>query len=205
MRTWRGSPSAAPPATSTPARARRVDSSSPSSVGCAAHTKFAWLSVTSKPRSRSAAVSRRAPRRPRDVLGEQIGAAAQRLEGAGLGYLGDAEVGLELGQQLLRAWAADRVADAQPGEAPGLREAAEDEQPRMVLEQLQRGVGRAGRRRTRRATRRAARRRPPAGRRAAAAARRRRSARRSDRSGWRARSRVSSAPSRPPAARRRRR
>ena len=71
-------------------------------------------------------------------------AAAQRLQRAGLGDLGDAEVGLELGEQLPRAGAADRVADAQAGEAPGLGEAAEDEQPRVALEQPQRGVGRLG-------------------------------------------------------------
>ena len=73
---------------------------------------------------------------------DQLGAAVQRLQRAGLGDLGDAEVGLELGEQLTGAGGADRVADAQPGEAPGLGEAAEDEQARMALEQLQRGAGR---------------------------------------------------------------
>ena len=57
MRTWRGSPRASPPATSTPARARRATSSPPSTVGWATHRKLAWLSATSKWRSRSAAVS----------------------------------------------------------------------------------------------------------------------------------------------------
>ena len=142
------------------------------SVGCAAHTKFAWLSVTSKPtlaqrrgqRGRSSRIvcTRRV---------DQLRAAAQRLERAGLRDLGDAEVGLELGQQLPRAGPADRVADAQAGEAPGLGEAAEHEQARVALEQLQRGARRAARRRTRRATRRAARRRRRAGPRAGAAAR----------------------------------
>ena len=60
MRTWPGSPSASPAATSTPARASRAASSPPASRGCAAHRKLAWLSVTSKPRSRSAARQPRA-------------------------------------------------------------------------------------------------------------------------------------------------
>ena len=78
------------------------------------------------------------------ALGDELRAAAQRLQRARLGDLGDAEVGRELGEQLLRAGRAERVADAQPRQAPGLREAAEHEQPRMVLEQLQRAVGRLG-------------------------------------------------------------
>ena len=74
------------------------------------------------------------------ALGDELRAALQRLQCARLGDLGDAEVGRELGEQLLRAGRAERVADSQPGEAPGLGEAAEDEQSRMVLEQLERAV-----------------------------------------------------------------
>src|SRR6202034_2457864 len=64
----------------------------------------------------------------------QLRAAVQRLEGARLGDLRDAEVGRKLGKQLTRAWATDRVADTQTGETPSLGEAAEHEQARMVLQ-----------------------------------------------------------------------
>src|SRR2546421_422459 len=57
MRTCCGSPSGAPSATSTPARSKRAASLLPCSEGWATHRKFAWLSVTSKPRSRMAFVS----------------------------------------------------------------------------------------------------------------------------------------------------
>ena len=144
MRTWRGSPSAAPAATSTPARSRRAASSPPSSVGWATHRKLAWLSVTSKPRSRSSAVSRVRSRDAPHMAREQIGAGAQRLQRARLRELVDTEVGLELGQQLLRAGPAERVADAQSRQAPSLGEAAEDEQAWVVLQQRERGVGRLG-------------------------------------------------------------
>ena len=102
--------------------------------GWAAHRKLAWLSVTSKWRSRRAAVSAARSQDQPDALGEQLRAAAQRLQGPRLGDLGDAEVGLELGEQVLRAGASERVADAQSREAPRLGEAAEDEQARVVLE-----------------------------------------------------------------------
>ena len=120
-RMWRGSPSAEPAATRMPARARRPASSSPWTAGCAAHRKLAWLSLSSKPRARIAAVSRSrssADRRARGL--DRLRAAVQRLERAGLGDLRDAEVGFELREQLHRARSADHVSHAQAGQAPGL-------------------------------------------------------------------------------------
>ncbi len=81
MRTCWGSPRASPAATSTPARARRAASSAPCSVGCAAHTKLAWLSVTSKPRPRSAGDHARAlladrAARARSISSEQLCSAS---------------------------------------------------------------------------------------------------------------------------------
>src|ERR1700730_14032027 len=46
-----------------------------------------------------------------DAALQQLRAAVKRLEGARLRYLRDPEIGLELGKQVLRARAAERVAD----------------------------------------------------------------------------------------------
>ncbi len=139
MRTCRGSPRAAPPATRMPARARRAESSPPSIVGWAAHTKLAWLSDTSNPRSRSASVTAvRSRENTRHAAGDDLRAAAQRLQRTGLGDLRDAQVGLQLGQQLLRSGPPDCVAYAQPRQTPGLGEAAHDKQARVLGGQIER-------------------------------------------------------------------
>ncbi len=71
-----------------------------------------------------------------DPAGDARTRRAQRLERAGLGQLVDAEVGLELLEQRLRAVGPDRVAAAQPREAPRLRQRAEHEQPIVALEHV---------------------------------------------------------------------
>ena len=83
-------------------------------------------------------------RDPLHPLLDQLRAAGQRLQRTGLRDLGDAEVGLELGEQVGRAGSSDRVADAQAGQSPGLGEAPEDEQPRVILQQVERGVAGLG-------------------------------------------------------------
>ena len=115
-------------------------------VGAAAHSTFAWLGGDVEPgggeRRRRAAPARARP--PPPGRRRARGRGAQRLERAGLGELVEAELRLELREQRLGAGAADGVAAAQPGQAPRLRERAEDEQPRVVGEQVERGVARLG-------------------------------------------------------------
>ena len=106
---------------------------------------FAWVGVTSIGSARSAleqalALHRDAARAALD----RLRAVAQRLEHAGLRELADAERRAELVDQRLGARAADRVAAAQPGQAPGLREAAEHDESRVVLAELERGVALLG-------------------------------------------------------------
>ena len=98
-----------PPATSTPARARRADElaalqrrmGGPDEVRLAVgHLEPALAQGVGHARRARAQIVRRA-------LGDELGAAAQRLQRPGLGDLGDAEVGRQLGQQLLRAGSAE--------------------------------------------------------------------------------------------------
>ena len=86
-------------------------------------------------RSRSAATAaRRCATWPSHLL--------QRLERADLRRQADPQLGRDPRQQLLRAGAAERVAGAQAGEPVDLREGAEDQQARVLVEQR----GRASRR-----------------------------------------------------------
>ena len=190
MRTWPGSPSASPAATSTPDCARRAAALRPAGWGGRPTGSWPAQSLTSKPRWRSAALMRgRSAQIVRTRRSVSSRAAAKRLERPRLGDLRDAEVGLELGEQLLGLGRADRIADPHTREAPRLGEAAEHEQARMALEQRRARRPWAGRRRTPPATRPAAPRRPRAARRAAVGARRWRAARRLGRWGSPVRSR----------------
>ena len=138
-----------------PARRRRA-------AGRAARRSWPGCRPTSKPRSRSAVDQARALLADRLRRGARPAREqrAQRLQRAGLARPprrpGRARAASSSSS---RAGAADRVADAQAGQAPGLGEAAEDEQARVVARAARASVGAAGRRRTRRAPRRAARRR----------------------------------------------
>ncbi len=105
MRTCWGSPRASPSAIRMPACSRRAASSPPAILGCAAQTKLAWLSATSKPRSRSAAISR--GRSLADRLRRDGCAAREHVRSASSAPawrdLRDAEVGLELATAALRS------------------------------------------------------------------------------------------------------
>ena len=68
------------------------------------------------------------------------GHGPHRLQRAGLRQLVDAQLGRELLEQRLGAGAAQRVAAAQPRQAPRLGERAEHQQPREPLEQRERRV-----------------------------------------------------------------
>ena len=129
-----GLPRASPAATTIPLIPSRAASSAPPGRG--GRPTRSWPGCR-RPRSRGCAgrpIS--STRRSADRAGaglDQLGGAAHRLQGAGLGDLRDAEVGVELGQQLLGAGAPDRIADPQARQAPGLGEAAEHEQPGELL------------------------------------------------------------------------
>ena len=74
----------------------------------------------------------------------QVRAAGERLKRSRLRDLRDAQVRLQLGQQLRGARPPDRVADSQARKPPRLGEAAEHQQLRVLLEQRQRRVGGMG-------------------------------------------------------------
>ena len=153
-----------------------VRSSAPSTPSARQPQDVGLARRTSSPSSRSARGQARALGCDGGCRGRRRAPrGAQRLEHARLRQLVEAELGLELLEQRLGARAADGVAAAQAGEAPGLREGAEDEQPRVILERARARRRAARRRRSRAAPRRAARRRA----RAARAAARRSASRRS--------------------------
>ena len=166
-RTCAASPSAPPGWTMTPWRCRRSASSAPSSPSARSHRTLAWLRRRRRRRvPRSSAISRAA-------LGGDAGAPRRATSASPLRSASSApawassltpELGRELLEQRLGARAADGVAAAQAGQAPGLGERAEDEQARVVARAARASRRAPRRRRSRAAPRRAARRRARAAR-----------------------------------------
>ena len=118
----------------------RASSAAASAAACSptgSQTKLAWLSATSSPRSRRAAVSRSRSATTAAQRAADLVLAGQRRDGGRLGEHRDAERHVRLAHRLgHRRVLGDQVADPQPGQPPRLGERPQDGDVRPAAHEL---------------------------------------------------------------------
>ena len=145
MRTWPGSPSASPAATRCPRPQPRRQLGARRSPG---RTPTRSWPGCRRPRSRGCAARRSARTRrsqtARTRRSDQLRAVRSASRAPAWESSETPRSGSSSASSSSAPGPADRVADAQAREPPGLGEAAEDQQLGVLLEQRQRGVDRLG-------------------------------------------------------------